>query len=237
MASPLDDLDDKFNLAANYIQSNHSKFSKPDLLIFYANYKQGTLGKCDVPKPGIFRLQERAKWDAWNKIQDLDLDTAKTSYIQHLTKLQPDWDKNSDPKYSSTFGNSVSRPQFLDAEILDSEKSIQDFIKEENMEKLVESLKDLKELNCLDENGLGLIHWAADHGNSEILEIILKQKNININLKDSDGQTALLYASSCEHSDCVKLLLKYNADKEILDDEGNSCLDVTSCPEIKQILQ
>ena len=183
MASPLDDLDDlddRFNLAANYIQSNHTKFSKQELLVFYANFKQATVGKCDVARPGIFRLQERAKWDAWSNLGDLNQDSAKGSYIQHLSDLQPTWDESRNQKFTSTFGNTVSRPQILDEAISDLEKSIQDFIKEGDAKNLKESLKDLKELNSLDENGLGLIHWAADHGNVEILEILLNQNEIAI---------------------------------------------------------
>lgn len=85
MASPLEDLDDRFNLAANYIQTNHSKFSKQELLVFYANFKQATVGNCEVGRPGIFKLQDRAKWDAWNNLQNIDHDSAKASYIEHLS--------------------------------------------------------------------------------------------------------------------------------------------------------
>lgn len=97
-------------------------------------------------------------------------------------------------------------------------------------------MKELKELNSLDENGLGLIHWAADHGNAEILEILLTQKEIDINLQDSEGQSALHYAASCEHFECVKILLENNADKTILDNDGNTSLDVASTAQIKQLL-
>ena len=236
MASPLDDIDDRFILADNYIQTNHSKFSKQDLLIFYAYFKQATVGKCDVAKPGIFRIQERAKWDAWNNLQDLDQDSAKASYIQHLSELQPAWDDSKHQKITSTFGNTVSRPQIFEEDMLDSEKSIQDYIKEGDAGSLTESLKELQELNSLDENGLGLIHWAADHGNAEILKILLNQINIDINLQDSEGQSALHYASSCEHVECVKILLENNADKTILDNDGNTSLDVASTVQIKHLL-
>lgn len=236
MDSPLDDIDDRFNLAANYIQTNHNKFSKQELLVFYANFKQATVGKCDVARPGIFRIQERAKWDAWNNLQDIDQDSAKTSYINYLSELLPKWDESKDQKFTSTFGNAVSRPQIFTEAISESEKSIQDFIKDGEAEKLRESLKEIKELNLLDENGLGFIHWAADHGNAEILEILLSEKKIDVNLQDSEGQTALHYASSCEHAECVKILLENNADKTLLDNDGNSSFDVASTAQIKCML-
>jgi acyl-CoA-binding protein len=35
------------------------------LLKFYAYYKQSTLGSCNTSRPSMFKVVDRAKWDAW----------------------------------------------------------------------------------------------------------------------------------------------------------------------------
>lgn len=234
-----DNVESTFNLAANYIQSHHNEFNKNDLLQFYAFYKQSTVGELDTKtqsRPSFFKIQERAKYDAWAALQSMTKVEAMTLYIELLTKLSPKWIEN-EKESSGSFGASVSRPKFEEA-IKDSDKTIEDFIREGNAEQLKRLLAtiDSSELNTLDDSGLGLIHWSSDRGNPEILSLVLKTKSINIDLQDSDGQTALFYSSSCGHKDCVKLLLEHGANKDILDNEGSSCLDVAYDDEIKKFL-
>lgn len=237
-------VENRFNLAANYIQSHHHEINKNDLLQFYAFYKQATSGILDTKthsRPSFFKLQDRAKYDAWNSLGSMDKTQAMGSYVSLLSNLFPEWIESvsHDEKGSSgSFGASVSRPRpKVEKLIDDSEKSIEDFIREGNTKKLEALLKnvDPNELNSLDENGLSLIHWASDRGNLEILKVILNIKGIDINLQDSEGQTAVFYASSCGHKTCVQLLLDHGANKEILDNEGNSCIDVAYNDEIKKI--
>lgn len=234
-------VEDNFNLAANYIQSHHQEFDKTSLLQFYAFYKQATAGALDTAtqsRPPFFKLQERAKYDSWLALGSMSLSEAMEEYTKLLSSLKPQWNGEGDSKGSSgSFGASVSRPK-MEKILDDSEKSIEDFIKEANIEKLSDLLAtiDQSELNSLDESGLGLIHWSSDRGNVDVLKLVLDTKNIDIDLRDSDGQTALFYSSSCGHKACVELLLERGANKEILDNDGNSCLDVAYDDEIKKTL-
>lgn len=236
-------VEDRFNLAANFIQSHHQEFNKNDLLQFYAFYKQSTVGELDTntqSRPSFFKIQERAKYDAWLSLGSMEKSEAMLSYVNLLTRVLPEWIESisDETKGSSgSFGASVSRPKGEEY-IEHSEKSIEDFIREGNAEKLKALLHNVDpvELNSLDENGLGLIHWASDRGNIDILKIILTTKGINIDLRDSEGQTALFYASSCGHKACVQLLIELGANKEILDNEESSCVDVAYDDEIKKIL-
>lgn len=236
-------VEDKFNLAANYIQSHHHQFNKNNLLQFYAFYKQSTVGQLDTQsqsRPSFFKLQERAKYDAWLSLGNMEQELAMESYTDLLLKLVPNWaeDIGNDERATSSFGVMVSRPKM--EEILDdAEKSIEDFIREGQADKLKELLQgiDPSDLNSLDENGLGLIHWASDRGNIEVLQTILDTKDIDIDLQDGEGQTALFYASSCGHKACVQLLLQHGANKEIVDNEESSCFDVAYDDEIKKILK
>ncbi len=68
-------------------------------------------------------------------------------------------------------------------------------------------LKGNADTNLCDEDGLSLLHWAADRGRREACEILL-QGGANSQLKDEDGQTPLDYAITCEHDDIIKLLEK-----------------------------
>jgi diazepam-binding inhibitor (GABA receptor modulator, acyl-CoA-binding protein) len=161
-------IEDNFNLAANYIQSNHEKFNKNELLKFYAFYKQSTVGAIDPAtqsRPSFFKIQERAKFDAWNALGSMDKDQAMKSYIELLTSMAPKWSEETGGKMSSgSFGPCVSRPKFEEF-IDDSEKSIEDFIRAGNVDRLKKLLSDIdpNELNLLDDNGLGLIHWSRTY--------------------------------------------------------------------------
>jgi acyl-CoA-binding protein len=237
--------DNMFNLAANYIQSHHQEFSKDHLLKFYGLYKQALFGSNDPaknPKPSFFRLNDRAKWEAWNSLSGISQESAKNEYLNVLTRLRSDWydpssEENND-KSKQSFGVSVSRMRTGDDDLLDdADKTIEDFVREGNVGKFKELLSSIDDLNEIDEeSGLALIHWACDRGNESILELILSQPGINIDLKDNESQTALHYAASCGHKNCMKLLLQNGADRNILDDDGNSCLDVAFDEEIKKML-
>lgn len=50
-------------------------------LDFYSLYKQATEGDVQVPPPSVFRIQARAKWNAWNDMKGMPKDVAKTNYF------------------------------------------------------------------------------------------------------------------------------------------------------------
>jgi hypothetical protein len=185
----------------------------------------------------MFNFQEKAKWDSWNALGEMGKEEAQSLYIEHLNSVFPEWSSKKEAKKSGgAFGASVSRPKVETTE--SSENSIQDFVKQGNLEELGKSLLEIEgsSLNSLDDEGLGLLHWAADRGNPEILTTLLKQDKIDVNLRDSDGQTPLFYASSCGHSECVKILLEHKADKSILDNDNSTCLDVAFDDKIRELL-
>lgn len=231
--------EDNFNLAANYIQHNHKEFDKDQLLNFYKYYKQATIGQLDPslnPKPSFYKFTDRAKWDAWNSLGEMSQAEAMNEYLRLLTELKPDWQESVDIQSNQPSFKAVSRLQSSDELLLDDDKTIEDFLKEGNIEKFKELLSTVEDINELDENGLGLIHWACDRGNESIVELILSHKGVNIDLLDDSKQTALHYASSCGHKSIINVLLKNNACKELLDNDGNSCIDVAFDDEIRKML-
>lgn len=238
----VDLLEEEFSRATKFIERGHDQFEQKELLKFYGFYKQATTGKCDVPKPGIFNMAGRAKWMAWNELGDLSKELAMKGYIQHLTQLKPLWDQCSEgDDYKPQKGSWVSVSTFAHEEDLATEdKSIVDFIKEGNLTELEKSLANPEVpsiVNELDDEGLGLVHWAADRGNERVLKLILAVPGIDIDLRDAGGQTALHYASSCGNRDCVKVLVDSGADRNAKDDEGESCEDVAFDAGIKELLK
>lgn len=226
----------EFNRAADYLQHLVSKLDQNTLLTFYGLYKQGTVGACNIPKPGIFNMQARAKWNAWNDLKDMTQETAMEQYVTKLNTIEPNWDVKSaitnDDKPKKSYWVSVSTPVCHDADEPKeaSNKTIIDYVKEENLEQTEHILIKTEELNInqYDEDGLCAIHWAADRGNAQILELLLKH-GADVNVQDSEGgQTALHYAASCGHLECVRILLKYNADRVICDANSATCLDLAT---------
>ena len=59
-----------------------------------------------------------------------------------------------------------------------------------------------------------VLHYAAIKGNKkEMTEILAKMKvdGVSVDLKDSEGRTALMHAVHCEHAPCIKLLVDHGA--------------------------
>ncbi|KAJ6627533.1 acyl CoA binding protein-domain-containing protein [Mycena sp. CBHHK59/15] len=56
-------------------------------LTMYSLYKQATVGNVTSPRPGMWDMLGRAKWDAWAKHKDLDSYEAKWLYVAALMKV------------------------------------------------------------------------------------------------------------------------------------------------------
>lgn len=247
-------LETNFNRAADYLQHLVNKLDSSVLLRFYGLYKQATVGRCNVSKPGIFNMQGRAKWSAWNDLGDMSKEAAMIAYVNTLNDIEPDWndDSSSETSNSKSMGwVSVSRPCIDDDDVLQpNEKKFIDHVKEGNIDEILsffssalgfgsdESRIELLDLlNERDESGLAAIHWAADRGHANILDLLLTH-GADVNLVDGDcGQTALHYAVSCGHLDSVKVLLKHGADQSIRDSDEMTCLDIATEANDSDILE
>lgn len=69
-----------------------------------------------------------------------------------------------------------------------------------------------------------LLISSSENGRSEIVSFLLTLKNIDIELRDRKGQTALHWACLKDHPECVKILLKNGANIEVRDEIGETPL-------------
>ena len=66
----------------------YKKYGEP-LVILYGYYKVATVGPLNKPKPDILDQKGRKKWDAWNKVTQMNLsqDQAKAYYIKTVLDI------------------------------------------------------------------------------------------------------------------------------------------------------
>lgn len=85
------DLEAQFKAACDVIQNlpKNGPFQPSNelLLKFYGYYKQATCGSCNNSKPSIFKVVERAKWDAWYSVRDLSKNDAMQGYIDEIKNI------------------------------------------------------------------------------------------------------------------------------------------------------
>lgn len=71
--------------------------SNENKLLFYALFKQITEGENKTKQPGITKIVDRYKWDAWKKLGKMSKEDAMRQYVEALNSVIPNWD-NPKPK-------------------------------------------------------------------------------------------------------------------------------------------
>lgn len=227
------DLPETFERAATHLQTLFSRLDTKTILSLYGLYKQATVGPCDIPQPGWFQMQNRQKWDAWKQLKDMPSQAAMKTYVDKISELDPDWlgSASKAPGWVA-----VSSMPDTDDVINDEDKTVFDWVREGNIDKVLQTGQKAA-VNDLDSEGMGLIHWAADRGNAEIVCCLLVRLGADVNLRDSEGQTALHYAAGCGHGEIVRLLVANKADKEAVDQSGSIPLELATESDIVEMLK
>jgi diazepam-binding inhibitor (GABA receptor modulating acyl-CoA-binding protein) len=60
-----------------------AKLSQRELLKLYGYYKQAVLGACKGARPGLLKIKERAKYDAWKACENLTKTEAMKKYVEY----------------------------------------------------------------------------------------------------------------------------------------------------------
>uniref|UniRef100_A0A6M2DRH2 Acyl-CoA-binding domain-containing protein 6 n=1 Tax=Xenopsylla cheopis TaxID=163159 RepID=A0A6M2DRH2_XENCH len=228
------DLVNRFNWAATFLSDNAHNMDSSVLLQLYALYKQATVGCCNIPKPSWFRTQDKMKWEAWSSLKDMPKEIAMEKYIYLISTINKTWNASgSTSKAKSQSWITVSTFSSGDSATNEA-KNIFDFCKDGDLYQ-VSLLLEGTTKDLLDNQGLGLLHWAADRGYLQIIKLLLIN-GYDVNLLDAEGQTALHYAVSCSHKECIKYLLERGIDFNIKDDDGKLARDLTDDVEILKLL-
>ncbi len=96
-------------------------------------------------------------------------------------------------------------------------------------------IKNGADLNYNNEMGTPLMA-AVVKNNLEIVNLLI-DKNVNVELKDGNGTTALIYASMFKNHEVAKLLIKAKANYETKDNRGNSAIDYAILADDDQLIQ
>jgi len=217
-SQPVGEPEATFNRAAGHLQTLASSLAAEKLLTIYGYYKQANEGDCNTNKPGIFSYQARQKWDAWMAMKGKSKEEAMKGYINEISNIDPDWElkaKGGDgPKTGWVTVSSLANNE--DKNISEDDKTPFDWVKENNLAKL--KCLDSSAMEIKDEDGMSLLHWAADRDYPDILLYLIGK--IDINVQDADGQTALHYATSCGNVKALNVLIDNGANQTIKDNEG-----------------
>lgn len=207
-------IENEFEKGCDYVTAQHSKLNSELLVRLYGYFKQATIGKCDAPKPSIFDLRSQAKWKSWSKLGDMSKSEAMQQYIQNLTETVQDWNQEIDcAKSKEQCWVSVST-MCKEKEVPHSSKDVFDWVKEGCISKLKEFGKLSADLR--DDQGLTLLHWAADRGHADVVKYLVKELKIDPNCRDNENQTPLHYAAACGHLDICKVLLDMGDRKSVV---------------------
>lgn len=77
----------EFKKAADDVKRLKTKPTDNEMLELYGLYKQATVGDVNTDRPGMFDLQGKAKWDAWNGRKGLAKEDAEKQYIAVVSRL------------------------------------------------------------------------------------------------------------------------------------------------------
>ncbi|KAL7607020.1 hypothetical protein Lser_V15G19057 [Lactuca serriola] len=87
------DLEKMFAMAADYgKQDDHLQSLGSDIQMqLYGLHKVATEGPCHEAQPIALKLSARSKWNAWQKLGNMDPDVAMEQYITLLSEKVPEW--------------------------------------------------------------------------------------------------------------------------------------------------
>ncbi len=80
-------MSEQFDKAQIDVKNLKKTPSNDELLKLYAFFKQATNGDVTGSRPGILKVKDRAKYDAWSKIKGSSSDSAKSEYVSLVEGL------------------------------------------------------------------------------------------------------------------------------------------------------
>lgn len=86
---------DQFSKAQEEVKNLAKRPSNDELLSLYSLFKQASEGDVSGSRPGMIKVKDRAKWDAWKKLQGMNTDEAMKNYTGLVEKLKDNYGMSS----------------------------------------------------------------------------------------------------------------------------------------------
>ena len=83
----MSDLNTQFQQAAVQVKTLPKRPDNDILLQLYSLFKQASEGDVKGSRPGMFSVEGRAKFDAWDKLKGVSADAAKQRYVDLVNRL------------------------------------------------------------------------------------------------------------------------------------------------------
>ena len=83
----MSDLKTQFQEAQTRVKTLKASPGNNTLLELYALYKQGNDGDVKGERPGMLKVKDRAKYDAWAKVKGTSRDAAMQKYVDLVNRL------------------------------------------------------------------------------------------------------------------------------------------------------
>jgi diazepam-binding inhibitor (GABA receptor modulator, acyl-CoA-binding protein) len=86
---------EKFNQSQEEVKNLTKRPNNDELLSLYSLFKQASQGDVAGSRPGMIKIKERAKWDAWKKLEGMERSTAIDSYNELVETLKNNYGMGS----------------------------------------------------------------------------------------------------------------------------------------------
>ena len=156
-------------------------------------------------------LQDAAK----TRDQSLQNSGSKSSSSKQAPQAQ------APPKKPSTDGN-MTAPQKVDT--WSSGKSLHQAVAAGNITEVEQMVKAGASLKGRDKDGNTPLHVAAAKGQVDMLKYLMAQPDVDVNVQESRGSTALMLAATNGNGPVIAALLEKGADLKVASNDGSTAL-------------
>ncbi|CAO3697969.1 hypothetical protein G6F70_002731 [Rhizopus microsporus] len=230
-----------FEQASNYLTEHDIRLPDNKKLHFYGLFKQATVGDVNTSRPSLFEFVARAKWDAWNKCKGLSPAEAKLKYIESVEELNVGWSRQGLYDYTPSEDHnetSAGLGPAVSCMTYDSEEETDDvfgYARQNDAESLLAAINTNKDLlYAKDEDGLSVLHYAADRGYLDIVKHLI-DAGADINIQSDDQETPLHLACISEQLGVAKLLIEKGCNRDLKDAEGKTAFEHADKSFIEQL--